>query len=112
MKVQDKTTSSYPSGHHYGHYKAILDHDDLCMDPGDPKIDRLWLIVIVDGDMNGSLKIIWNHYLVPVAEENQFLNPVQFGYRKELTFVCLHALGMPKSAIKTSILLNQEAKHH
>eukprot|EP00957_Ditylum_brightwellii_P030060 2275528-Ditylum_brightwellii.AAC.1 len=75
-----------PPGCHYGHYKAILDHDDLCMvhvqmmslpwlagftlsrwesaidcmlekDPGDLKFDRLWLVVIVKGDMNKSLKI-------------------------------------------------------
>eukprot|EP00957_Ditylum_brightwellii_P060778 4614553-Ditylum_brightwellii.AAC.1 len=30
MCVQDETTSASPSGCHYGHYKAILDHDDLC----------------------------------------------------------------------------------
>eukprot|EP00957_Ditylum_brightwellii_P183070 13944483-Ditylum_brightwellii.AAC.1 len=84
MKVQDETTSSSPLGCHYGHYKAILDHDDLCLvqaqmmplpwlsgftpsrwklaincmlekDPRNPKFDRLWLIVIVKGDINVSL---------------------------------------------------------
>eukprot|EP00957_Ditylum_brightwellii_P151126 11507438-Ditylum_brightwellii.AAC.1 len=87
MQVQDETTSSSPSGHHYGHYKTILGHNDLCnvhaqmmsmpwlagftplrweraidcmleKDPGSPKIGRLRLIVIVEGDMNGTLKII------------------------------------------------------
>ena len=31
MKIQNETTSSSPSRHHYGHYKAILDHNDLCL---------------------------------------------------------------------------------
>eukprot|EP00957_Ditylum_brightwellii_P054485 4128620-Ditylum_brightwellii.AAC.1 len=31
MRVQDETTSSSPSERHYRHYKAILDHDDLCL---------------------------------------------------------------------------------
>eukprot|EP00957_Ditylum_brightwellii_P002352 180405-Ditylum_brightwellii.AAC.1 len=31
MKVQNESTSSSPSGQHYGHYKAILDHDNLCL---------------------------------------------------------------------------------
>eukprot|EP00957_Ditylum_brightwellii_P069788 5299537-Ditylum_brightwellii.AAC.1 len=43
-------------------------------DPGNPRIERLRLIVIVEGDMNTTLKIIWNKPLVPTAE-----NPVQFG---------------------------------
>eukprot|EP00957_Ditylum_brightwellii_P087403 6653198-Ditylum_brightwellii.AAC.1 len=51
-------------------------------DPGNLRFDRLRLIVIVEGDMNGSLRIIWNCCLVPVAEKNQFLSPVQFGNRK------------------------------
>eukprot|EP00957_Ditylum_brightwellii_P085602 6511807-Ditylum_brightwellii.AAC.1 len=31
MYVQDNTTSLSSSGRHYGHYKAILDCDDLCL---------------------------------------------------------------------------------
>eukprot|EP00957_Ditylum_brightwellii_P109009 8315650-Ditylum_brightwellii.AAC.1 len=31
MKIQNKSTSSSPSGRHYGHYKAVLDHDNLCL---------------------------------------------------------------------------------
>eukprot|EP00957_Ditylum_brightwellii_P056104 4252701-Ditylum_brightwellii.AAC.1 len=54
-------------------------------DPGNPKIDHLHLIVIVEGDMNGTLKIIWNHRLFPVAEQTQFLSPVQFGNMKGCT---------------------------
>jgi hypothetical protein len=182
MRVQDESTSSSPSGRHYGHYKAVLGHDDICTvharmmsmpwlagftpsrweraidcmlekDPGNPKIGRLRLIVIVEGDMNGTLKIIWNHRLVPTAEKTNFLSPVQFGNRKgrtaldallmkivtmdcirlfrlngailnndaaacydrmipALTAVHLKALGFPDNATRTSVLLNQRAKHH
>eukprot|EP00957_Ditylum_brightwellii_P207269 15352221-Ditylum_brightwellii.AAC.1 len=81
MKAQDETTSLSPSSRHYGHYKAILGYDNLCLvyarmmsipwivgltptrweraidcmlekDPGNPRMDRLRLIVIVEGDMN------------------------------------------------------------
>eukprot|EP00957_Ditylum_brightwellii_P042210 3196599-Ditylum_brightwellii.AAC.1 len=77
MKAQDETTSLSPSGRHYGHYKAIMGHDNLCLvqacmmsmpwiagftptrwewaidcmlekDPGNPRMDRLRLIVIVE----------------------------------------------------------------
>eukprot|EP00957_Ditylum_brightwellii_P025102 1900120-Ditylum_brightwellii.AAC.1 len=77
MKVQNESTSSSPSGLHYDHYKAILDNDNLCLvhaqmmsmmylasftpkhwekvidcmlekDPGNPKMERLCLIFIVE----------------------------------------------------------------
>eukprot|EP00957_Ditylum_brightwellii_P202310 15329577-Ditylum_brightwellii.AAC.1 len=38
--------------------------------PGNLKFNRLWLIVIVEGDMNGYLNITWNCGLVPVTEKN------------------------------------------
>eukprot|EP00957_Ditylum_brightwellii_P209311 15361170-Ditylum_brightwellii.AAC.1 len=38
-----------------------------------------------NGDMNGTLKIIWNHRLVPVAKKKKFLSPVQFCNRKGCT---------------------------
>eukprot|EP00957_Ditylum_brightwellii_P210443 15364982-Ditylum_brightwellii.AAC.1 len=111
MKIQNETTSASLSGHHYGHYKAILDLNDLCLVhaqmmsihwlagfalshweqaidcmyekfPGVPKIEILRLIVILEGNMNASLKIIWNHHLVPIVEQTKFLSPVQFGNRK------------------------------
>eukprot|EP00957_Ditylum_brightwellii_P155170 11812620-Ditylum_brightwellii.AAC.1 len=31
MKIQNESTSFSPSGRHYGHYKAILDHNNLCL---------------------------------------------------------------------------------
>eukprot|EP00957_Ditylum_brightwellii_P042468 3215881-Ditylum_brightwellii.AAC.1 len=51
-------------------------------DPRDPRINRLHIIVIVKGDMNGVMKIIWNKRLVPKAEATEFLHPVQFGNHK------------------------------
>eukprot|EP00957_Ditylum_brightwellii_P143207 10911596-Ditylum_brightwellii.AAC.2 len=54
-------------------------------DLGDPKINRLRIIVIVEGDMNLIMKIIWNKLLVPTAESSNFLSPVQFGNRNGKT---------------------------
>eukprot|EP00957_Ditylum_brightwellii_P113748 8672558-Ditylum_brightwellii.AAC.1 len=54
-------------------------------DPGNSRIERLWLIVIVEGDMNATLKIIWNKRLVPTAEKANFLSSVQFGNWKGRT---------------------------
>eukprot|EP00957_Ditylum_brightwellii_P094465 7193407-Ditylum_brightwellii.AAC.1 len=54
-------------------------------DPGVPKIDRLRIIVIVEGDMNAIMKVIWNQRLVPVAKKTQILSPVQFSNRKGQT---------------------------
>eukprot|EP00957_Ditylum_brightwellii_P073417 5579037-Ditylum_brightwellii.AAC.1 len=54
-------------------------------DLGDPKINRLRIIVIVEGNMNLIMKIIWNKCLVPTAENSNFLSPVQFGNRKGKT---------------------------
>ena len=102
MKTQDESTSSSPLGWHYGHYNAVLDHDDICMVHAQMmplpwlvwftphrwewasdymlkkisdilKMDKLCLIVVVEGDMNATLKIIWNHRLVPAAEKTTFL---------------------------------------
>eukprot|EP00957_Ditylum_brightwellii_P141632 10790072-Ditylum_brightwellii.AAC.1 len=57
----------------------------LKKDPGNPRIERLRLIVIVEGDMNATLKIIWNKRLVSTAEKANFLSPVQFGNWKGRT---------------------------
>eukprot|EP00957_Ditylum_brightwellii_P091806 6989851-Ditylum_brightwellii.AAC.1 len=38
-------------------------------DLGSPKIVRLRIIVIVEGDMNAIMKVIWNWCLVPAAEK-------------------------------------------
>eukprot|EP00957_Ditylum_brightwellii_P201136 15324208-Ditylum_brightwellii.AAC.1 len=44
-------------------------------DLGDPKINWLRIIVIVEGDMNLIMKIIWNKFLVSTAESSNFLSP-------------------------------------
>eukprot|EP00957_Ditylum_brightwellii_P146201 11131897-Ditylum_brightwellii.AAC.1 len=51
-------------------------------DIGDPKINRLCIIVTVEGDMNLIMKVIWNKILVPAAKKHNLLSPVQFGHRK------------------------------
>eukprot|EP00957_Ditylum_brightwellii_P021152 1594280-Ditylum_brightwellii.AAC.1 len=48
-------------------------------DPGSPKISRLQIIVIVEDNMNAIMKVIWNRWLVPMAEKTQLISPVQFG---------------------------------
>eukprot|EP00957_Ditylum_brightwellii_P004812 367072-Ditylum_brightwellii.AAC.1 len=44
-------------------------------DLGDLKITRLRIIVIVEGEMNIIVKVIWNRRLVLAAEANKFLSP-------------------------------------
>eukprot|EP00957_Ditylum_brightwellii_P018284 1377456-Ditylum_brightwellii.AAC.1 len=80
-------TSSSQSGRHYGHYKAILTDDSICLvhatmmtlpfrleftplhtqkaidvmlekNIRDPKINQLRIIVIGEGDMNLIMKLI------------------------------------------------------
>eukprot|EP00957_Ditylum_brightwellii_P191011 14544138-Ditylum_brightwellii.AAC.1 len=55
---------------------------------------------MVEADMNATLKIIWNHRLVPTAEKTKFLSPVQFGNRKGRTacLLLLHDSGINSSA--------------
>ena len=86
---QDESTSSSPSGRHYGHYHAALVSDIISQvyasmmsipflmgftpqrwqtaidvmlkkDIGSPKITCLCIILIVEGDMNAIMKVIWN----------------------------------------------------
>eukprot|EP00957_Ditylum_brightwellii_P126930 9676720-Ditylum_brightwellii.AAC.1 len=54
-------------------------------DPGSPKILCLCIIVIVEGDMNAIMKVIWNNWLVPTAEKTQLISLAQFGNRKGCT---------------------------
>eukprot|EP00957_Ditylum_brightwellii_P082932 6305306-Ditylum_brightwellii.AAC.1 len=46
--------------------------------PRNQRINKLQIIVIVKGDMNGVMKVIWNRRLVPRAESFSKLHPVQF----------------------------------
>eukprot|EP00957_Ditylum_brightwellii_P139094 10601806-Ditylum_brightwellii.AAC.1 len=122
---------------------------DICS----PKITRLRIIVIVEGDTNAIMKVVWNRRLVPVAEKSGMLSPVQFGNRQghtaldalllkvvtmdclnlfrlngailnnnstacyncmipELSSIHLQSLGLPDNAVKCSVLLNHNMKHH
>eukprot|EP00957_Ditylum_brightwellii_P158152 12037803-Ditylum_brightwellii.AAC.2 len=49
---------------------------------GDPKINRLRNIVIVKGDLNATLQVIWNYQLVPAIEASEMIHPTQCGNRK------------------------------
>eukprot|EP00957_Ditylum_brightwellii_P095224 7252604-Ditylum_brightwellii.AAC.1 len=98
IKSQYKSTSSSLSGSHYRHYRAALTLDSISpvhatmmalpfllsftphrwqavidvmleKDPGSPKITKLHIIVIVEGNMHTIMKVIWNRRLVPVAEK-------------------------------------------
>eukprot|EP00957_Ditylum_brightwellii_P028102 2121714-Ditylum_brightwellii.AAC.1 len=60
-------------------------------DTGRPRIMRLRIIVIVEGDMNGIMKVIWNRRLVPAVEKAGMLSPVQFGNRKVEPYVMLYS---------------------
>eukprot|EP00957_Ditylum_brightwellii_P165564 12604010-Ditylum_brightwellii.AAC.1 len=101
---QSKMTTSSSSIRHYSHYKAVLTDNSICIvhtimmmlpfrigftprrwqkaidvmlekDLGDPKINQLRIIVIVEGDINIIMKIILNKHLVPTAESSNFLSP-------------------------------------
>eukprot|EP00957_Ditylum_brightwellii_P017544 1321630-Ditylum_brightwellii.AAC.1 len=83
-------------------------------DIGSPKITRLRIIVIVEGDMNAIMKVIWNRRLVPAAEKAGMLSPVQFGNRKGQT--ALDALLLKVVTIDclqlfqlNSVILNNDA---
>eukprot|EP00957_Ditylum_brightwellii_P042872 3245283-Ditylum_brightwellii.AAC.1 len=51
-------------------------------DIGSLKITSLRIIVIVEGNINAIMKVIWNRRLVLVAEKSGMLSPVQFGNRQ------------------------------
>eukprot|EP00957_Ditylum_brightwellii_P103509 7886698-Ditylum_brightwellii.AAC.1 len=114
FKSQDKSTSSSSLGCHYGQYRAALVSNSISQvhatmmplpfplgfapycwqtaidimlekDIGSPKIACLRIIVIVEGDMNAIMKVIWNRCLVPVVEKTVMLSPVQFGNQQGCT---------------------------
>eukprot|EP00957_Ditylum_brightwellii_P175996 13401587-Ditylum_brightwellii.AAC.1 len=51
-------------------------------DPGSPKLNHLWIIVIVEADMNMVMKVIWARHLVPQAESHGYISLVQFENQK------------------------------
>ncbi len=141
--ISEKLISS-PSGRHYGHYKAVLKEPDLCAMyavlmsvpfelgfglkrweqvyqtmlekvTGVPKIDKLRVIQIIEGDLNMGLRIIFGRRLVHHAESQGNLPTAQWGSRpnrsstdcvflKRLTYDGLKILK------KSAIVFNNDAK--
>jgi hypothetical protein len=106
-----ESTSSSPSGRHYGHYRALLRNTDLlaCIssianfcfqwgvtlrrwekvtqplipkDTGPPKITRLRRIALLEADLNVCLSELFSRRLMPQAEKYGLLHPSQYGARK------------------------------
>eukprot|EP00957_Ditylum_brightwellii_P014756 1112647-Ditylum_brightwellii.AAC.1 len=103
LKKQNKVTSYSPSGHCYGHYKVLVDHEDVLVmhcimitlpfqhgftpqqwlkpvdvmlekDPGSPRLHRLRIIVMLEANMNMIMKIIWARRLLPHTETHNTLS--------------------------------------
>ena len=101
-----EATSTSPSGRHLGHYRAIIQDDDLlyCLttfldiivqrgisisrwqnainvmlekDSGCPRINRLRIIHLFEADFNFFLKLLWGHRLVRRAHEFKLINTGQ-----------------------------------
>eukprot|EP00957_Ditylum_brightwellii_P082286 6256972-Ditylum_brightwellii.AAC.1 len=53
--------------------------------PSSHKLHRLWIIVIVEADINMIMKVIWAQRLVLQSESHNYLSRVQFGNRKGRT---------------------------
>lgn len=109
-KIQERTASSL-SNRHIGHYKAALEDADLTnlhaemtllpfihgfapdrwirlidamlkKDPGLPKLHRLWIIVLLEADMNMGFKILYNYRMIPHAEKLNLIPREHFGNQK------------------------------
>ena len=107
--ISEKLTSS-PSGRHYGHYKAVLKDPQICSmyatmmsipfelgltlhrwekvlqtmlekTPGNPRIDKLRVIQIIEADLNMCLRIIFGRRLVQRAEQAGTIPSSQWGSR-------------------------------
>jgi len=111
FQAANERTASSPSGRHLGHYKAVLDNPAIMefhatianfalefslpptrwcralqiwleKDPGEPKINRLRIIQLLEADFNMVLKIVWGRRMVWHAEDSHALDRVpQFGTR-------------------------------
>lgn len=51
-------------------------------DPGDPRLHRLRIIVLMEGDMQIVLKCYFNHHLIPRVEAFDMLVPKKNGNRQ------------------------------
>ena len=111
FKKKKESTESSPSGRHIGHYKAILDNDEIVdllvsmlnigintgcslsrwqqtvsvmleKDRGSPKIDRLRIIQLFEADYNFLLSLILGHRLMNFARRHCQFNESQYGSLK------------------------------
>ena len=102
-----ESTSSSPSGRHYGHYRTLLRDPSLlgCIalivnfcfqwgvslcrwerviqplipkDPGVPRINRMCWIVPIEGDLNICLSEIFSRWMMLNAEKHKLLHKCQF----------------------------------
>ena len=108
-----ETTASSPSGRHIGHYKALINKPDIVAyfckmlrlplrygfapkrwkkvlqviiskDEGQPRVDRLRNILLLEADYNFTLKLIWGKRLMKRATEKNLLHPAQHARPKNL----------------------------
>ena len=106
FKIWTESTATSPSGRHLGHYKALVQDDDMAdflitqmelplrfgfaptrwanalqimlpKDPGMPKVDRLRVIQLFEADYNFVLRIIWGRRLVWNAQKYGTYMPAQ-----------------------------------
>ena len=105
FKLVAEKTSSSPSRRHLGHYKASLKDDILCLVysilmstpfefgftldrwlhalqvmlekiKGQPRLDKLRVIQLMEADLNMMLHIIFGCRLIHRAEDKQLLSPL------------------------------------
>ena len=106
-----ESTESSPSGRHIGHYKAVLQRDDMVemlvaminigiasghalerwkhtvsvmleKDKGSPKLDRLRIIQLFEADYNFFLSLEFGHRLMKFARKHCCFNESQYGSLK------------------------------
>eukprot|EP00957_Ditylum_brightwellii_P164054 12491532-Ditylum_brightwellii.AAC.1 len=89
FKSQAESTSSSPSGRHYGHYRAAIVSDTISQVHAS-MMSIPFLMGFTSQRWQTAIdvmleKVIWNRRLVPVAETSDMLSPVQFGNRQGCT---------------------------
>ena len=112
VQTAKESTSSSPSGRHYGHYKSLLHSAPrilkgifkvmcialkhglvpdrwkntvttlICKDNNTPYIHRLRPLHIVEAEMQFFSKYQWSHRLINQAEHFKNISPSQYGGRK------------------------------